>query len=106
MDKHQPPATRYNSILALGSVDYNFFKTDLKYEMKVLGLTQRKLGELSGVDHSTISRILSSDRDPGLELAIRISRALKERRDRRLKFVRVPLPTGSRPLPTLKEIHS
>ena len=95
---------RYNTVIALGTIEYEFFRADLKYEMKVLGLTQRKLGELSGVDHSSISRLLNTDRTPNLELAIKICKTLKERRERRLKFVRVPLPVGTRPLPTLKEL--
>ena len=40
-------------------------------------MSQRQLGALSGVDHSTISRLLRGDRTPSLETATKLVHALR-----------------------------
>ena len=40
-------------------------------------MSQRQLAHMSGVDHSTISRLLTGDRTPSLETAAKLARALR-----------------------------
>jgi len=48
----------------------------LDAELRARRLSRRGLAKRSGVDHSTIVRILQGDRDPSLATATRIARAL------------------------------
>ena len=41
-------------------------------------MSQRRLADLAGVDHSTISRLLRQDRRPSLTTATKLARALKQ----------------------------
>ena len=40
-------------------------------------MSQRQLAYLSGVDHSTISRLVAGDRTPSLDTAAKLARALR-----------------------------
>jgi transcriptional regulator with XRE-family HTH domain len=44
-------------------------------------MSQRQLAQQSGVDHSTISRLLRGDRTPSLGTATKLARGLRELRD-------------------------
>jgi transcriptional regulator with XRE-family HTH domain len=50
----------------------------LRMGMRARGMTQRQLAALSGVDHSTISRILSGDRSAAWATVLRLAVALGE----------------------------
>ena len=44
-------------------------------------MSQRQLAQQSGVDHSTISRLIRGDRMPSLGTATKLARGLRELRD-------------------------
>jgi transcriptional regulator with XRE-family HTH domain len=48
----------------------------LAQQMQARGISQRALAMRSGVNHSTISRLLATDRTPSLETAGRLAAAL------------------------------
>ncbi|HEX5147792.1 MAG TPA: helix-turn-helix transcriptional regulator [Candidatus Limnocylindrales bacterium] len=48
----------------------------LKAQLKATNLTQRQLARKSGVDHSTISRLIRGDRVPSLRTATLLARGL------------------------------
>ena len=50
----------------------------LRTQLKVKRMSQRQLAQRSGVDHSTISRIIVGARTPSLETAIKLARSLRE----------------------------
>jgi transcriptional regulator with XRE-family HTH domain len=54
------------------------FNTWLRGQLKERRMSQRQLAIQSGVDHSTISRLLNGDRMPSLGTATRLARALRE----------------------------
>jgi len=49
----------------------------LRLQLKVRQMSQRQLAHKSGVDHSTISRIVRCDRTPSLGTATKLARALR-----------------------------
>lgn len=53
------------------------FATWLRLTMYQRELTQRELGRRSGVDHATISRLLSGEREPLLSTAQKLFRVLR-----------------------------
>jgi transcriptional regulator with XRE-family HTH domain len=53
------------------------FNTWLRRQIRERRMSQRQLGALSGVDHSTISRLLRGDRTPSLETATKLVHALR-----------------------------
>jgi len=55
----------------------------LRTQLKVKRMSQRQLAASSGVDHSTISRLVSGDRIPTLETATKLARGLRELHDDR-----------------------
>jgi transcriptional regulator with XRE-family HTH domain len=57
------------------------FNTWLRAQLNEKQMTQRHLAMRSGVDHSTISRLLSGDRMPSLRTATKLARALRELHD-------------------------
>src|SRR5688572_23821197 len=61
----------------------------LKEAMAARGVSQRMLGHISGIDHSTISRLLAGDREPTLGTALALIRVL-ERPGRRPRTVPKP----------------
>jgi transcriptional regulator with XRE-family HTH domain len=57
------------------------FNEWLRAQLKVKKMSQRKLAQQSGVDHSTISRLIRGDRMPSLGTATKLARGLRELRD-------------------------
>ncbi|HEY5433918.1 MAG TPA: helix-turn-helix domain-containing protein [Candidatus Limnocylindrales bacterium] len=57
------------------------FNEWLRAQLKVKKMSQRQLAQQSGVDHSTISRLIRGDRMPSLGTATRLARGLREIRD-------------------------
>ncbi|MBA3797044.1 MAG: helix-turn-helix transcriptional regulator [Candidatus Limnocylindrales bacterium] len=53
------------------------FNEWLRLQLKVRKMSQRQLAHRSGVDHSTISRIVRSDRTPSLGTATKLARGLR-----------------------------
>lgn len=54
------------------------FSAWLATRLRDRGLSQRRLGRLAGVDHSTISRLVAGETVPRLDTAARLTRALAE----------------------------
>ncbi len=52
------------------------FNQWLQVQLRARKLTQRQLAQKSGVDHSTISRLVSGDRMPSLRTATRLAQGL------------------------------
>ena len=52
------------------------FRDWLRRELNARRMTQRHLAARSGIDHSTISRLLRGDRNPSLATVLKLSRAL------------------------------
>jgi transcriptional regulator with XRE-family HTH domain len=57
------------------------FNEWLRAQLKAKKMSQRQLAQQSGVDHSTISRLLRGDRTPSLGTATKLARGLRELRD-------------------------
>jgi transcriptional regulator with XRE-family HTH domain len=57
-----------------GGIVFNLW---LRRKLRERPMSQRQLAALSGVDHSTISRLLRDDRTPSLETATKLARALR-----------------------------
>jgi transcriptional regulator with XRE-family HTH domain len=57
------------------------FNEWLRDQLKAKKMSQRQLARQSGVDHSTISRLLRGDRMPSLGTAQKLARGLRELRD-------------------------
>jgi transcriptional regulator with XRE-family HTH domain len=77
-----------------GAVVFNVW---LRRQLRERRISQRQLAHMSGVDHSTISRLIGAGRTPSLETATKIARALRvpeEDIGRELGFTRErpPLP--------------
>lgn len=66
--------------------------------MRSRGLSQRGLAAASGLDHSTVSRILRGQRDPSLETARALFAALREPDPEAPRPRRRPTRQRSRPL--------
>jgi transcriptional regulator with XRE-family HTH domain len=58
------------------TVGHGAFNEWLQVQLRARRLTQRQLAQLSGVDHSTISRLMSGDRVPSLRTATRLALGL------------------------------
>jgi len=57
------------------------FNSWLRSQLKEKKMSQRQLALQSGVDHSTISRLIKGDRMPSLGTATRLARGLREIHD-------------------------
>jgi transcriptional regulator with XRE-family HTH domain len=57
------------------------FNEWLRVQLKAKKMSQRQLAQQSGVDHSTISRLIRGDRMPSLGTATKLARGLREIRD-------------------------
>ncbi len=57
------------------------FNSWLRRQLKEKKMSQRQLALQSGVDHSTISRLIKGDRMPSLGTATKLARGLREIRD-------------------------
>jgi transcriptional regulator with XRE-family HTH domain len=54
------------------------FNEWLRSQLKAKKMSQRQLAQQSGVDHSTISRLVRGDRTPSLGTATKLARGLRE----------------------------
>ena len=57
------------------------FNEWLRTQLKAKKMSQRQLAQQSGVDHSTISRLIRGDRMPSLGTATKLARGLRELRE-------------------------
>lgn len=57
------------------------FNEWLRAQLKAKRMSQRQLAQQSGVDHSTISRLIRGDRTPSLGTATKLARGLREIQD-------------------------
>ncbi len=57
------------------------FNEWLRAQLKAKKMSQRQLAQASGVDHSTISRLVRGDRTPSLGTATALARGLREIHD-------------------------
>ncbi len=57
------------------------FNEWLRAQLKAKKMSQRQLAQASGVDHSTISRLIRGDRMPSLGTATKLARGLREIRE-------------------------
>jgi transcriptional regulator with XRE-family HTH domain len=57
------------------------FNEWLRAQLKAKKMSQRQLAQASGVDHSTISRLVRGDRTPSLGTATKLARGLREIRE-------------------------
>jgi transcriptional regulator with XRE-family HTH domain len=57
------------------------FNEWLRAQLKAKKMSQRQLAQQSGVDHSTISRLVRGDRTPSLGTATKLAQGLRELRD-------------------------
>jgi transcriptional regulator with XRE-family HTH domain len=57
------------------------FNEWLRAQLKAKKMSKRQLAQQSGVDHSTISRLIRGDRMPSLGTATKLARGLRELRD-------------------------
>src|SRR5262245_53343780 len=57
------------------------FNEWLRAQLKAKKMSQRQLAQQSGVDHSTISRLVRGDRTPSLGTATKLAKGLRELRD-------------------------
>ena len=75
------------------------FNEWLRAELKAKKMSQRQLAQRSGVDHSTISRLIRGDRMPSLGTATRLARGLREIRDDSDAQAALGLVTGTMNVP-------
>lgn len=61
--------------------DGRAFNDWLRAQLKARKMSQRQLAQQSGVDHSTISRLVRGDRTPSLGTAAKLALGLRELRD-------------------------
>ena len=57
------------------------FSEWLRAQLRAKRMSQRQLAVQSGVDHSTISRLIRGDRTPSLDTATKLARGLRELRE-------------------------
>jgi len=65
----------------MGGQNGRGFNEWLRAQLKAKKMSQRQLAQQSGVDHSTISRLIRGDRMPSLGTATKLAKGLREIRD-------------------------
>ena len=65
----------------MSAQDTRPFNDWLRSQLKAKKMSQRQLAQQSGVDHSTISRLIRGDRTPSLGTATKLARGLREIQD-------------------------
>ena len=75
IEQHAPPGVADDSAGSPGSAGTSFNRW-LEVQLKARRLTQRQLAHKSGVDHSTISRLMRGERTPSLRTAALLARGL------------------------------
>jgi transcriptional regulator with XRE-family HTH domain len=81
MIEEQPPRGDVDSNMGPTKSGRGSFNQWLEVQLKARKLTQRQLAQKSGVDHSTISRLMRGERVPSLHTATLIVRGLGLRQD-------------------------
>jgi transcriptional regulator with XRE-family HTH domain len=77
-ERHRPTAERGDPMSVQNGRAFNEW---LRTQLKAKKMSQRQLAQQSGVDHSTISRLVRGDRTPSLGTATKLARGLRELRD-------------------------
>jgi transcriptional regulator with XRE-family HTH domain len=72
---------RQNDIPRMTGSNGRAFNEWLRSQLKAKKMSQRQLAQQSGVDHSTISRLVRGDRMPSLGTATKLARGLRELAD-------------------------
>ena len=72
------------------------FNEWLRAQLKAKKMSQRQLAQQSGVDHSTISRLMRGGRTPSLGTATKLARGLRELRDEAESRLAAGLAAGGR----------
>ncbi|GIW20551.1 MAG: hypothetical protein KatS3mg065_0847 [Chloroflexota bacterium] len=78
------------------------FNEWLRAQLKAKKMSQRQLAQQSGVDHSTISRLIRGDRMPSLGTAAKLARGLRAIADEADAPAYLGMLTGSNPNPTAR----
>jgi transcriptional regulator with XRE-family HTH domain len=78
------------------------FNEWLRAQLKAKKMSQRQLAQQSGVDHSTISRLIRGDRMPSLGTATKLARGLRELRDDADAPAYLGLVSSAAPNPTAR----
>ena len=78
------------------------FNEWLRAQLKAKKMSQRQLAQQSGVDHSTISRLIRGDRMPSLGTATKLARGLREIREDADTPQYLGLVTSGSPNPTAR----
>jgi transcriptional regulator with XRE-family HTH domain len=78
------------------------FNEWLRAQLKAKKMSQRQLAQQSGVDHSTISRLIRGDRMPSLGTATKLARGLREIREDADTAQYLSLVTGGSQNPTAR----
>ena len=73
--------TKRRSLQTMTTQNGRAFNEWLRSQLKIKKMSQRQLAQQSGVDHSTISRLIRGDRMPSLGTATKLARGLRELRD-------------------------
>jgi transcriptional regulator with XRE-family HTH domain len=81
MIKEQTPRGDVDSEMGPTISGRHSFNEWLQVQLKARKLTQRQLAQRSGIDHSTISRLIRGDRVPSLRTATLLARGLGMRQD-------------------------
>ena len=82
------------------------FNEWLRAQLKAKKMSQRQLAQQSGVDHSTISRLIRGDRMPSLGTATKLARGLREIREDADTPQYLGLVTSGSPNPTARVEYS
>jgi transcriptional regulator with XRE-family HTH domain len=82
------------------------FNEWLRAQLKAKKMSQRQLAQQSGVDHSTISRLIRGDRMPSLGTATKLARGLREIRDDAEAPLYLGAVTGGTTNPTARVEYS
>ncbi len=80
MDAERDPANTMGGLAVPARMLEGDFAGWLREAMASRGMSQRMLAALSGIDHSTVSRLLSGDQQPSLGTARALVRVLERPR--------------------------
>lgn len=82
----------------MARLDAEPFGRWLRWQLNLRRMSQRQLAARSGVNHSTISRLIASDRQPSLATATKIARVLGDAGDAALIGRHAAPPSGIDPV--------
>ncbi len=81
VSRHRPAGNHGAPKHQMTSTNGRAFNEWLRAQLKAKKMSQRQLAQQSGVDHSTISRLIRGDRMPSLGTATKLARGLRELRE-------------------------